>query len=279
MFQPAIPMSGYGGWKLLQATYDRQFEGFSQSPSVSNDRSYFLEKFSKPVELETFLSDKRLLRVSLTVFDLGGEEWKGGFIRKVVEEAADPESTFLQRLNNPDYTNFSKVFKLQDGKIALTEEAALELADKFESAAFREAVGDVDNSMRLSLNYQKKIVEIAGSSSSENAKLYRLLGNVPMRTVMETALGLPSDFTKLDIDRQAQILKEQLQSKVGITDISELAEPEKMDKVIQRYHAMESINKGPSATTPGYAALTLLGGSGSGFGAQASENLFLSLLR
>ena len=131
--------------------------------------------------------------------------------------------------------------------------------------------------MRLSLNYENRIESIAGTSSSEQSKLYRLLGNVPMRTVMETALGLPKDFTKLDIDRQAEILKEQLQSKIGITDVSQLAEPEKIDKVIQRFHAMESINNGPSATTPGYAALTLLGGSG--FGAQASENLFLSLIR
>lgn len=279
MFQPAIPMSGYGGWKLLQATYDRQFEGFSQSPAVANDRAYFLEKFSKPVELETFLSDKRLLRVSLTAFDLGGEEWKGGFIRKVVEEAADAESTFLQRLNKPDYTNFSKAFRLQDGKIALTEEAALEIADKFESASFREAVGEVDNSMRLSLNYQNRMPALAGAESSERAKLYRILGNVPLRTVMESALGLPSDFTKLDIDRQADLLKAQLQSKVGITDISQLGEPEMVDKVLQRFHAMESIQNGPSPTTPGYSALTLLGKTGDGFGAQASENLFLSLLR
>lgn len=278
MFQPAIPLSGYGGWKVLQATYDRQLEGFSKSPAINNDREYFLEKFSKPVELETFLSDKRLLRVSLTAFDLPGEEWKGGFIRKVVEEAADPESSFLERLNNTEYTNFSKAFQLVDGKIALTEEAAAQIADKYESAAFREAVGDVDNSMRLSLNFQEKIATIAGSSSSEQAKLYRMLGNVPVRTVLESALSLPSDFTKLDIDRQASILKQQLTSKIGISDLSQLAEPENVEKVIQRYHAMESINNGPSPMTPGYAALTLLGG-GSGFGSQASENLFLSLIR
>ena len=276
MFQPAIPLSGYSGWQLLQATYDRQLEGFTQSPSVANDRTYFLEKFSQPVALEDFISDKRLLRVSLTAFDLGGEEWKGGFIRKVVEEAADPESTFLARLNNTDYTNFSKSFKLVDGKISVTEEAALELADQFESASFREAVGNVDENMRLSLNYENRISSIAGASSSEEARLYRMLGNVPVRTVLETALGLPSDFTKLDIDQQAKFLKEQLQSKVGVSDIAELAEPANVEKIIQRFHAMESINNGPSATTPGYAALTLLGGSG--FGAQASENLFLSLL-
>ena len=278
MYQPAIPMSGYGGWKLLQATYDRQFEGFTKSPQIANDRAYFVEKFAEPIAFEDFLSDKRLLRVALTAHDLAGEEWKGGFIRKVMEESADPDSTFLKRLNNTQYSSFADSFKLLAGKVSLTEEQALDIADNYEEAAFRSAVGEVDNSMRLSLNYESKIAGIAGSASSDETKLYRLLGNVPMRTVMETALGLPSDFTKLDIDRQASILKTQLQTKVGISDISDLAEPENVEKVIQRYHAMEAVNNGPSATTPGYAALTLLRG-GSGFGAQASENLFLSLIR
>jgi hypothetical protein len=40
---------------------------------------------------------------------------------------------------------------------------------------------------------------------------------------------------------------------------------------------MNTVNSGPSTTTPGYAALTLLGG-GSGLGAIGSQNLFLSLL-
>ena len=278
MYQPAIPMSGYGGWKLLQSTYSRQLESFSSSPSVANDRQYFTEKFSKPVEMEEFLSDKRLLRVSLTAFDLGGEEWKGGFIRKVMEEAADPDSTFLKRLNNTEYTNFSKAFQLKDGKVALTQEAVTEIADKFETASFREAVGDVDANMRLSLNYQSKIVDIAASGASEEAILYRLLGNVPVKTVLETALNLPSEMSKLDIERQAGILKEQLQSKLGITDVSQLASLDKIDGVLQRFHAMEQINQGPSPTTPGYAALTLLNNA-AGFGAQASQNLFLSLLR
>ncbi|WP_300380662.1 DUF1217 domain-containing protein [Henriciella sp.] len=278
MFQPAIPLSGYGGWKVLQSTYSSQLETFANSPSVSNDREYFAEKFSKPVALEDFLSDRRLLRVSLTAFDLGGEEWKGGFIRKVVEEAADPESTFLKRLNNTEYTNFSKAFPLQDGKIALSAQAVTEIGDKFETASFREAVGDVDESMRISLNYQAKIGNIASSGASEEAILYRILGNVPVKTMLETALNLPGEMGKLPVERQASVLKEQLQSKLGINDVSELANPDKIDEAIQRFHAMESINNGPSPTTPGYAALTLLRG-GDGFGAQASENLFLSLLR
>ncbi|WP_084395915.1 DUF1217 domain-containing protein [Henriciella aquimarina] len=277
MFQPAIPMTGYGGWKFLQTTYARQFETFSDSPAIKNDREYFTGKMSKPMAMEDFLSDKRLLRISLTAFDLEGEEWKGGFIRKVMEEANDAESSFLTRLNNPDYTKFSKAFPVQDGKITLTPEAVSDIGDNFESAAFRSAVGNVDNNMRLSLNYQNKIVEIAGSGASEEAILYRILGNVPVKNVLETALNLPSEMGKLDIEQQADILRDKLQSHLGITDVSQLASLDKVDDALKRFHAMNSINSGPSPTTPGYAALTLLRGA-DGFGNMASQNLFLSNL-
>ena len=277
MFQPAIPLSGIGGWKFLQSTYAKQFETFSDTSSVKNDREYLEKKLSAPVAMEDFLSDKRLLRITLTAFDLGGEEWKGGFIRKVMEEAADPESTFLTRLNNPDYTRFSEAFPVKDGQISVTAEALAGLADNFESAAFRTAVGEVDDNMRLSLNYQSRIVDIAGSGASESAVLYRLLGNVPVRSVLESALGLPSEMSNLDIDQQAGILKDKLQSTLRVNDVSDLSSLEMIDKVINRFHAMEQIKQGASTYSPAAAALTLLNAA-QGIGDIASQNLFLSRL-
>ena len=277
MFQPAIPLSGYGGWKFLQSTYSNQLQGFADSASVKNDREYLTEKLSKPITLDAFMSDKRLLRVSMTAFDLGGEEWKGGFIRKVLEESADPESSFLRRLNNPDYTRFAETFAFRDGSLSLPADTLETLGDNFETAAFQVAVGDVDENMRLSLNYQSKIVDIAGTGGADETILYKLLGNVPVRKVLETALRLPSDMSKLDIDKQAGILKEKLQTTFGITNLSDLTSLDKIDQVLQRFHVMNSINDGPSPLTPGYTALSLLsGGSASGFGTIASQNLFLS---
>lgn len=277
MVQPAIPMSGLAGWSFLQSTYNRQLETFSDSASVKNDRAYMAEKLSKPVSLDDFMSDRRLLRVTMTAFDLGGEEWKGGFIRKVLEEAATPDSTFLERLNNPAYTKFAQTFAFEDGTLSLDADKIEQLGENFETAAFRIAVGDVDENMRLSLNYQQKIVDIAGTGSSNDAIAYRILGNPPVKAVMETALNLPSDISKQPIEKQAEILRDKLRSSFGISDLSQLTDPDNVNAVIRRFHVMETVNNGPSAMTPGYAALTLLGG-GQGFGAIASQNLFLSLL-
>ena len=277
MVQPAIPMSGLAGWSFLQTTYSRQLETFSDSASVKNDRAYMSEKLSRPISLDDFMSDRRLLRVTMTAFDLAGEEWKGGFIRKALEEAVNPDSTFLKRLNNPAYTKFAETFAFKDGTLSLDAEKIDQLGEDFEAAAFRIAVGDVDENMRLSLNYQQKIVDIAGTGASNDAIAYRILGNVPVKTVLEKALNLPSDLSKQPIEKQAEMLRDKLSSAFGISDLGDLVMPDNVDAVIRRFHVMETVNNGPSALTPGYTALTLLGG-GQGFGSIASQNLFLSLL-
>ncbi|MCI4644703.1 MAG: DUF1217 domain-containing protein [Hyphomonadaceae bacterium] len=273
MFQPAIPVSGYGGWKFLQTTYSSQLENFADAPQIKNDRAYLEEKLADPISTEDFLNDRRLLRITLTAFDLGGEEWKRGFIDKVLEEAADPESTFLARLNNPAYSAFAEAFTPLAGHITVLSDGIAELGDKFETASFRQAVGEVDNNMRLSLNYQSRIVDLVGAATNEEAVLYRLLGDVPVRTVLETAMNLPTDMRKLPIEQQAGILKDRLGSTLGIHDLSDLTSLDRIDRVLQRFHAMDAINQGVTANSPGATALTLLGNA---IGASASQNLFLS---
>ncbi len=275
MFQPVIPLSGIGGWNFLQSTYDRQLQSHSDSPQIKSDRAYLLEKFSKPVEMDAFLKDSRLLRVAMTAFDLGGEEWKRGFISKALNEAADPESTFLARLNNAQYTAFAKAFTPVDGKIAIEPEALEGIADAFEAASFETAVGEVDDSMRLALNYQSDISRVVGEGSSETAILYRILGDVPVRTVLETATGLPTSIRSLSIEKQAEMLKSALQKSFGINDVKELATEGKVEKVIQRFHALQSISENASTYSSASNALTLLNG-GAGLGGQGGINLLLS---
>lgn len=275
MFQPALPLSGYGGWKFLQSTYDKQIQSFSDSATVQNDRDYLTAKMSEPVTLESFLDDRRLLRITLTAHGLGGEEWKRGFVDKVLSESSDPESLFLARLNNTEYSSFAAALAPKNGFISLTPQALSELGDKFETVSFRSAVGEVDNNMRLSLNYQSKIADLVGSGSSDEAILFRLLGSVPVKSVLESALNLPADIQKLPIERQADLLKNRLQDRLGINDLNDLGSIDVIERMLKRFHAMESITQGPSSTTPGSTALALLTGN-FGLGSTATENLFLS---
>lgn len=274
-FQPVIPLSGNSGWKFLQSTYDRQLSTHANSPQIKADRAYLTEKLSEPMSLESFLGDKRLLRVALTAFDLGGEEWKRGFIEKVLKEAATPDSTFLARLNNPNYTAFAQAFKPANGTVKVAPEALDKIAADFDEASFETAVGQVNDSMRIALNFKSEIADLVGNSSSDTAILYRMLGNVPVRTLLETAVNLPTEIRKLDIEKQAVLLKDGLQQRFGISDLTDMKDPEVIDKIISRYHTMESIKAGAVNYSPAANALTLLNG-GIGLGGQGGINLLLS---
>lgn len=276
-FQPVVPMSGIGGWKFLQATYDKQVQSFTKSPQVRNDRDYLIEKFVQPMTVEDFLKDSRLVRATMTAFDLSGEEWKKGFINKVLQEVGKPDSTFLQRLNNPKYTAFAKALSPVDGKIELSDEQIAIMAVRFERNSFEQAVGNVDDNMRLSLNYQSEIVEIAANGASDDTIAYRIIGDVPVYTLMKTALNMPADTSKLPVERQAEMIKTSLKKILGVSKLSEISSPDLIDKVIVRFHAMKSISEYSAASSSAAAALTLLSSGGSyGYGSGASQNLFLS---
>jgi hypothetical protein len=274
MFQPIIPLSGIGGWNFLQSTYDRQLENFADSAQIRNDREYMESKLSSPMALEDFMDDSRLLRVTMTAFDLGGEEWKRGFIDKVLTESSDPDSSFLERLNNAQYTRFAEALSPNEkGTINLSPDALTDIGNRFEAASFKVEVGEIDDNMRLGLNYQTEIGELVSASSSDEANLYRLLGSVPVRAVLESALNLPSDIANLSVEKQAEIFDEKLQSTFGIQNVSELTDPDMINRVVTRFHAIESLNGEISSSARGATALTLL----TGVGSSASENMFLSL--
>ncbi|MEL7041461.1 MAG: DUF1217 domain-containing protein [Pseudomonadota bacterium] len=277
VFQPVIPLSGFGGWSFLQATYDRQLQAFSNAPQIQNDSAYFKEKLAQPMAIEDFLADSRLRRIALTSYGLDGEEWKVGFHRKVLEEVQDPASTFLARLNNPQYTRFAEGLRPSNGTISLTGTQVDELVARYAAESFEVAVGEQDNSMRLSLNYQSEIGELVTDGATDETILFRLLGSVPVRTVLESALGLPTDIRSLPIERQAEILDERLKSQLNISSLQDLKSPELVERTVQRYQALQGLTQNVAATGPSATALTLLSNA-AGFGAVASQNLFLSLL-
>ncbi len=271
VYTPVIPGTGLVGWNFLQSTYDRQFAAFSNSAQIKSDTDYINEKLSSTLTVDEFVDDPRLLRSTLTAFGLEGEEWKKGFIKKVLNEVNDPESTFLTRLNNPAYTRLAEALTPVGGLIIPSSSTAGDISQQYREKSFQIAVGEVDNNIRLSLNYEAEINELVKADSTDETNIFRILGSVPVRSVLEQALNLPEDVRKLDLEQQAKIFEDRLKSSFRLS-VGELTEPENITRVIERFSAISQLSQGPAANTPGSTALALL----TGVGAVGSQNLFLS---
>ncbi|MBL4557794.1 MAG: DUF1217 domain-containing protein [Rhodobacteraceae bacterium] len=64
----------------------------------------------------------------------------------------------------------------------------------YELRSFEAAVGTQNEDFRLSLNAQRELATLAPAASSDDTKWYTVLGTPPLRTVFETALGMPEGF-------------------------------------------------------------------------------------
>lgn len=237
-FIPALPLTGYAGWAFLKRTEAKQSAALASSPVVKRDEDYFRAKIGKIDSAEQLVNDRRLLRVALGAFGLEGDINNKAFIQKVLESSTLKEGTLANRLADKQYQKLSAAFGF--GNFNTPSSKLSDFPDKIITAwkarQFEEAVGSQNEDLRLAMNAEREVGEIAAKSKSSNdARWFAVMGSAPLRKVFEKALGLPSGFSQLDIDKQLEVLKDKAKSQLGSDQIADLADPARMDGLLRRF--------------------------------------------
>lgn len=269
---PAIPIGGVAGLRFLERTDDVQRAAHARSPEVQRNIAYFSENISKIETAEELVADRRLLSVVLGAYGLGDEVDKKAFVQQILEQGVETSDTLGSRLNNQSYIEMTSAFRFDREGFSRTGSPTLrdEVISKYLSQSYEIAVGESDSSLRLALDFKRRAIEVTDRG------WYAVLGDRPTRAVFETALGIPESAAGIDIDKQKEMFEERAFSVFGSTDPTAISDPAVMDKVVARFLVLEQAKNGPSSTTPGYTALTLLSNASSGFGPYSSQSLFLS---
>lgn len=277
-FAPSLPLGGVGGWALLQRVETGQREIFARRPDVARNVAAFESRIAEVRTAEDLVADRRLLEVALGAFGLGPEIDKRAFVRKALESDPDDPGAFANRLVDKRWARLSEAFGF--GSILGPETArpgfAAPIVAAYRDRAFEEALGQSDPDMRLALNARRELQGFAAASDPDGAAWFAVLGDRPMRRVFEVAFGLPESFGRLDVDRQREEMRMRTRDLLGDGSLAVFADPAARETLIRRFLARASLDAGPSATTPGAAALALLGGGGFGLGAGATRGLLLS---
>ena len=236
-YAPFIPSGGYTGWTFLKRTFSAQRTAYLQDGTIHREEAYFRDKIGKADTAEKLVNDRRLLSVSLSAFGLEADLPNKAFIRKVLEGGTLKSDSLANRLADKRYLEFAKAFGFGDfpKPNTLKSDFADKILKAYEARSFETAVGAQDSNMRLALNAQRELADLAGRSLSSNGKWYLALGSPPLRTVLQTALGLPSSFSSADIDRQVQVLKDRCEAALGQSDPSQFRDPEQIEKLIRLF--------------------------------------------
>jgi hypothetical protein len=259
-FQPVLPLSGYTGWTFLKRTIDRQQAVQQASPVQKRDEAYFRDRIGKVQTAGQLVSDKRLLRISLTAFGLEADVNSRAFIQKILEGGTLREGSLANKLADKQYQKFSAAFGFGDFSVPRTQISTFadEILAQFRARSFETAVGAQNNGYRLALNAERELPALAGRALSETAKWYTVLGNAPLREVMQTAFGLPRSFAAIDLDQQVAVLRQRTGAAFGVDTVSQFADPAKLEALVRRFHLRSEMQDQSAASSPAAIALALL---------------------
>lgn len=277
MFTPVVPFGGFAGWKVFERTAARQFAAFEKSPELQRDLAYFRDKIGSVTSAEALVADRRLLNVALGAFGLESEIAKKAIIRRVLEQPPGDPKSFANRLNDPRWRAFARAFGFASSAPPLSSKAfQSDIEARYAERAFESAAGEADANIRLALNFKREIKAIAEGASVDRSGWFQILGQQPLRRVVETAFGLPESFASLDVDRQRAILEEKAAQSFGGRSPAVFASAETVDATLRRFFLRDAAQAAPT-TGRGVAALTLLTAPGAApaaslFSARAAES-------
>lgn len=253
-----VPLDGLAGYRFLQRTRDQQEDLISQSALSQRLEESFKERIGSIETPAQLVNDRELLEVSLAAFGLSSDIDSKFFIQKVLEEGTTDTSALANKLADQRYQDFSKAFGFGDRTIPRTQLSGFadEILAEYRSSSFETSVGEQDETLRIALNADRLLSDIASEDSSDRTKWLSVIGNEPLLQLVQGALGLPDSVAQLDLDRQIEIYDEKLQRQMGF-EISDLVEDESRDALIERFLLRSSINTADTSS-PGAMALTLL---------------------
>lgn len=256
-FQPLLPTSGLAGWRFLQNTMAHQTEAYEASPMIKRATDYFVENIANVKTANDLVSDRRLLEVALGAFGLSDDIGNKYFIEKVLSEGTSIDGSLANRLADKSYAAFADAFGFDTVPQTATPGFAEEIVNLFEARSFEIAVGLQNETFRFGLNLARELPEIAAKNSTNNSKWFSVMGNSALREVFQTAFGLPDEFGQVGIDQQLDVFKETAFRRFGTDDLSEFANPEKLEELTQLYFLQDQIRQSASLGS-GSIALTLL---------------------
>lgn len=263
-FQPILTGGGLAGWRFLTRSLPDQTAVFAGQPQLQRDIQYFHDRIAKIETPAQLVGDYRLLGVALGAFGLSDDITSRAFIERLLQEGATSPEALANKLSDSRYKALAAAFGFDQPVSRVAESGfAAELTDRYQAQSFEIAVGAQNDDMRIALYAQRQFSEVVSAPGTEDAKWYRIMGEAPLRRVIEAALGLPASFGQIDLDQQLGVFKTRFAAQFSQDGLAALADTGLRDQLIDRYLLTQQA-AAVRQVSAGAVALTLLQASARG---------------
>ncbi len=250
--------AGLTGTVLTKATSDAKTAG-----------TYFASNIGKVSTVTDLLADSKLTNFILTANGIDPKTVSTATLKKAFASDPSNSKSFVNTTDGAKFKGIVEAFnfgtdgKLTDSKLGTAENQGALAAtnDLYLHQTLEDQQGETNPGVRLALYFQRKAPDINS--------IYDIMGDAALYEVVTTTYKLPSSISSMDVTNQAKMLG-------NFINVSDLKDPDKVNKLLQRFSAMYDLqNNTTSSTSP---ALSILTSSSSGVGISADTLLSIAQL-
>lgn len=236
-------------YKLANDQRDAHMKMFEAQPTTARDIEKFKEEIVNVKSVDDLMSNRTLLKVTLSAFQLESEIDKTAFVRKMLTEDPDDKKSLVNRLVEPRWTKLSgALYGLNsDPDFFKTEKNVNAILEGYKTNEFEKFEGQNADGVREALYFKR----VAGGVE----EVSQILADKTLMHVVRVGLGLPESFQSLEYEQQKARLEKEV-------DLEDFQDPEKIGKMVERFLIMTEINNTDPTANPVLALFQPLGSGG-----------------
>lgn len=221
-------------YKLISADLSASLERTAQQPQVKRESENYLAKIGGIKSIDDFMSNDRIYSFAMTAFGLDDMTYAKAYMRKVLTEGIDKSDSFANRLADPRFKEFVETFNFARHGTATTAfgRAQQGTVDRYVQQTLEVDAGRENEGVRLALYFRRKAPGVTNP--------LQLLADRALLKVTQVALGIPASTGALDINKQSALITKRF-------DIADLKDPDKLNRLIERFTALWEVENPTSA--------------------------------
>jgi hypothetical protein len=216
---------------LITRDMGASIERLESRADIQREVDYYNETIGTIKTPEQLVGDTRLFNFAMKAHGLEDMAYAKAFMLKVLKEGRDADDAFANTLADPRYRDFADTFDFaRHGETAtIFTKAQQGVIDKYLVQTLETEAGETDQGVRLALYFQRKAPQISS--------YFDILADPALSQVVRTALSIPQETAAIDIDKQAAMMADRL-------PLSDLKDPEKLDKLVERFANLWQVQNG-----------------------------------
>ncbi|MEP0944740.1 MAG: DUF1217 domain-containing protein [Rhizobiaceae bacterium] len=227
-------LSTLTSYQLAVRDLPRSLEVVQSDGLVQRETDYYLENIGNVKSIEDLVDDDRLFRYAMKAHGLEEMNYAKALVTKVFEEGRDDNDAFVNRMADARYRDLAETFdfKRYDSATTSFDRTQQGVVDKYLRQQLEENAGATNEGVRLALYFERKAPSLTTTEE--------ILADSALSAVVRQTLQIPEATAFLDIDKQVEMLDEQI-------DVSIFSDPEELSEFIGRFVAIyDATNAAPN---------------------------------